>query len=131
MLDLYQRIAKIAQKSFDDLATHIDFLGGTAANPDKVRILIIDGSFLDIWLSEEGDYSFHWERRRQTGEIFRWDNAPHHPQIKTFPDHFHKYNEKNVVSSKLSSNYDLAVQEVFEFIRKYIEKKSDTNLPEE
>ncbi len=128
MLDLYQRIADIAKKSFNDLVTRADFLGGTAANPDKVRISIIDGSFLDIWLSEEGDYSYHWERRRQSGEIFRWDNAPHHPQIKTYPDHFHKYNEQNVISSKLSSNCDVATRKVLEFIRKYIRKTSDANL---
>ena len=122
MLDLYQRIADIAKKSFNDLVARADFLGGTTASPDKVRISIIDGSFLDIWLSEEGDYSYHWERRRQSGEIFRWDNAPHHPQIKTYPDHFHKYNEQNVFSSKLSSNCDFAIREVLEFIRKYIRK---------
>ncbi|MBC8181789.1 hypothetical protein H8E88_11780 [candidate division KSB1 bacterium] len=122
MLDLYQRIADIAQKSFNDVVNSADFLGGTPANPDKVRILIKDGSFLDIWLSEEGDYSYHWERRRQSGEIFRWDNAPHHPQINTYPDHFHKYTERNVVSSKLSSNFDLAVPEVLEFIREYLSK---------
>lgn len=33
-------------------------------------------------------YSFHW----QTGDgvlIRRWDNAPHHPEIPSFPNHVH------------------------------------------
>lgn len=32
-------------------------------------------------------YSFHWQQ--QDGKLLkRWDNAPHHPEITTFPDHF-------------------------------------------
>jgi hypothetical protein len=35
------------------------------------------------------DYSHHWQdRERKT--ILRWDNAPHHPEIKTFPHHLHE-----------------------------------------
>jgi len=35
------------------------------------------------------DYKFHYQ---DAGEnlIFRYDNAPHHPHIPTFPDHKHE-----------------------------------------
>ena len=33
-------------------------------------------------------YSFHWQAT--DGElIIRWDNAPHHPELSTHPDHKH------------------------------------------
>jgi hypothetical protein len=33
-------------------------------------------------------YSFHWQKK--SGEmISRWDNAPHHTHISTFPHHRH------------------------------------------
>lgn len=42
-------------------------------------------------------YSFHW----QTAEgllVRRWDNAPHHREIATFPDHLHEGSEQNVLA---------------------------------
>jgi hypothetical protein len=35
------------------------------------------------------DYSYHWQDREKK-TILRWDNAPHHPEIKTFPHHLHE-----------------------------------------
>jgi hypothetical protein len=34
------------------------------------------------------DYSYHWLNREKK-LIARWDNAPHHSEIKTFPHHVH------------------------------------------
>jgi hypothetical protein len=34
------------------------------------------------------DYSYHWQDKDKK-LIKRWDNAPHHPKIKTFPHHLH------------------------------------------
>lgn len=40
-------------------------------------------------------YSFHWQDK--SGKLIkRWDNAPHHPEIETFPHHLHLNDEKNV-----------------------------------
>ena len=41
-------------------------------------------------------YSFHW----QDGDgqlIQRWDNAAHHPEIKTHPDHVHVGKDNSVL----------------------------------
>lgn len=35
------------------------------------------------------DYSYHWQNKEKT-LITRWDNAPHHPEIETFPHHVHE-----------------------------------------
>ncbi len=34
------------------------------------------------------DYSYHWQDKEKI-LIIRWDNAPHHPEIGTFPHHVH------------------------------------------
>ena len=35
------------------------------------------------------DYSYHWQNKDKI-LITRWDSAPHHPEIKTFPHHVHE-----------------------------------------
>lgn len=40
-------------------------------------------------------YSFHWQDA--TGQLLkRWDNAAHHPELSTNPDHVHDGAEDNV-----------------------------------
>ncbi|MFQ5398712.1 MAG: DUF6516 family protein [Anaerolineae bacterium] len=117
MLAVYQTLISLAQREFNDVVTQTKFIGGTLASPNKLRLLITDGSFLDIWLSADGDYSYHWERRGQTGEIYRWDNAPHHAQVSTFPDHFHKGDEQTVIKSDLSPTPEMALRKILEFVR--------------
>ena len=34
------------------------------------------------------DYAYHYQRADGT-LVFRYDNAPHHPEVSTFPDHIH------------------------------------------
>ena len=33
-------------------------------------------------------YSYHWQDKNKN-MIIRWDNSPHHKQLKTFPHHKH------------------------------------------
>ncbi|MBS1249809.1 MAG: hypothetical protein MAG431_01393 [Chloroflexi bacterium] len=117
---LYQQLAKLALETFGDILTSVDFIGGTFSDPNKIRLWLIEGSFLDIWLSDDGDYAYHWERRGQTGEIFRWDNAPHYPNTKTYLDHFHKGTEGTVVESYLGQFPEHNLKQVLEFVRKHL-----------
>jgi hypothetical protein len=45
----------------------------------KLRILLIDESYLDSWWSEvqAGRFVHHWNRQNVDGSIYRHDNAPH------------------------------------------------------
>lgn len=117
MLSLYQSQARLAYNDFSDVVKGVSYVGGTAASPNKLRLALIDGSYLDIWLSSDGDYAYHWERRRQTGQIYRWDNAPHYRAIGTFPAHFHDGEESLVTESYLPSNPMNALREVLEYVR--------------
>jgi hypothetical protein len=59
------------------------------------RLIFYDGSFLEIeevlCLSdrrmEKVRYSYHYQKGNCL--IFRYDNAPHHPELPTFPHHKH------------------------------------------
>jgi hypothetical protein len=61
-------------------------------------ILFIDGSHLsfkevkDVGFQNKFKYSYHYMGSDNI-IIFRFDNAYHHPEIKTFPHHKHLLNE--------------------------------------
>lgn len=88
---------------------------------NALRILLIDGSFVDVWYSLKlsDRYSYHWERRAIDGTIYRHDNAPHKrwQSVSTFPRHFHDGDETNVVESHLGDDPGVALREFLTFIR--------------
>ena len=50
-----------------------------------------DGSifhFKEVLLGEKSQYRFHY-MDESNNLIFRWDSAPHHKELKTFPYHVH------------------------------------------
>ncbi len=120
MLVTYQALARLALDEFKDIVTGTTFVGGTPASPNKLRLRFADGSFLDVWLSADRDYAYHWEQRRQRGRLYRWDNAPHHPRVSTFPDHFHDGDESTIIESHLSPTPEAALRQVLEFVRRQL-----------
>jgi len=57
----------------------------------KIQIFFTDESILfakEYFDLEERNYSFHWQKN-DNSLIKRWDNAPHHKNIATFPHHKH------------------------------------------
>ena len=75
----------------------------------KGMIIFIDGSslhFLEYVLEEDNrllrvSYRFHYTKQ-DNSLIFRYDNAPHHPELSTFPHHKHLSGNKVVSSSEKS-----------------------------
>jgi hypothetical protein len=69
----------------------------------RYRITLKDHSFLEMFEFFEIQsgqvkiikYSFHWQK--YDGQLIkRWDNAAHHPEIETYPDHLHDAAEDSV-----------------------------------
>lgn len=61
----------------------VGFIGG--------RIQFKDGSvfhFKEVLLGENRHYRFHY-MDEENNLISRWDSAPHHRELKTFPYHVH------------------------------------------
>jgi Family of unknown function (DUF6516) len=71
----------------------------------RYRITLADGGFVEMTervvevhgMLEMTKYRHHWQAGN--GALLkRWDNAPHHPAIDTFPHHLHDGAEDRVVS---------------------------------
>ncbi len=57
----------------------LEIVQSTAIIENKLRVTLIDGSYIDFWWSEElsGRFAYHWERIRIDGTVYRHDNIPH------------------------------------------------------
>ena len=122
---MYDVLASIAKTEFGDIVTGWEFVYRKAATPLKLRLTIRDGTFVDIWLSPDTErYSYHWEQRAARGLIHQHDNAPDHPEVFTFPKHFHDGQEDNVRVSSIPDDAELAVREFLSFVRSSLERSS-------
>ena len=80
----------------------------------RYKIYFSDGSLLEMTerLVEEKDelivtkYRFHWQDKE--GKLIkRWDNAPHHPEIDTFPHHLHEGIDDKVLPYSMISGLEV------------------------
>lgn len=89
----------------------LDFKGGEGFYYIKIRATLIDGSELHIRefsSSEDFLYSYHWQDKNGSIRI-RWDNAPHHPGIRTYPHHKH--------APELEESDEISLEDVLKEIR--------------
>lgn len=117
---IYNELRQIALDEFQDVVLLAEILELPSGDPRKVRLDIVDGSLLDIFLSISGRYSYHWERRLAGKDrIYRHDNAPHlrWRAVSTFPKHFHDGSEDNVTDSFLNESHPAALRQVLTFVR--------------
>ena len=85
---------------------------------DKVRLVFIDGSYMDIRYPLDTKYSFHWQRKN---EIFRVDTAPHHRELSTYPRHMHMGKEECVIGdtvTRINNTIEENVRCMLEFAHK-------------
>ena len=119
--EVYRELAEIAITDFSDIVQ------GTTVIQGKLRLLITDGSYIDVWLSEKrpGVYAYHWERRAIDGTIFRHNNLPDRgaKKLKTFPKHFHEEREDAVKESELSDLPEEALRSFLRFARERLKSK--------
>jgi hypothetical protein len=71
-LAVYKELVFIAENEFADIVVVANIIFTPTHRAQKLRISLIDGSFIDIWLTLDGRYSYHWH----SFEIYRHDNAP-------------------------------------------------------
>jgi hypothetical protein len=72
----------------------------------RVRAILADEGLLEtsIYCQHVEDdvqlagYRFHWQDK-EGNLIKRWDNAKHHPELKTFPNHVHSGDDKDAQES--------------------------------
>lgn len=117
---LYWQLKEIVEKEFSDIVETAEIIKSPAGRPRKIRFTLIDGTFVDIWYSLSGEYSFHWEQASKRSYLYRHDNAPHlkWSYVKTFPRHCHDGSHANVVESYLPQKPDEALLAFFSIVRK-------------
>lgn len=87
----------------------------------KGRLKLTDNSILEIteifvFDISKRKYSFQWMDENYDLKI-RWDNAPHHRQIITFPHHKHIEQEENIYESQ-----ETTVEEILGLIKSKINR---------
>lgn len=110
-------IARCAEEDFSDIIIEAPIIFS-----DKVRLLFVDGSFMDIKYPVDSKYSFHWQLE---DEIIRIDTAPHHRQVSTYPRHMHIGKGKNVMEdsvTEIGNTLEENVKCVLEFARSKVGK---------
>jgi hypothetical protein len=76
----------------DQRSLHIGMIEGTLRFTDESSLHFIE--FVDVKAGmERYKYAYHYQDREEN-MIFRYDMAPHHPEIPTFPHHKHTPSNK-------------------------------------
>jgi hypothetical protein len=115
---MYAVLEQIALTEFRDVVVGARHLSRRAGTTLKLRLLIRDESFVDVWFSQSSaHYAYHWEQRAQRGCLYRHDNAPDHPHITTHPKHFHNGAEETVEASHIPDVAEDALRYFLDFVR--------------
>lgn len=114
-MEKFARFARIAEIEFSDIVLSTQDLG------HKLRIYLIDGTFIDFFYStrlKTPRFAIHWERRHLDKTIYRLDNTPDQKwkQVKTFPLHFHSKEYQNVVVPPFNVSLDSLEETVRRFL---------------
>lgn len=116
----YDELANIAEDEFFDVVLYSQIVAG------KLRLHIIDGSYLDVWFSVKirGRFAYHWERRMIDGSIYRYDNRPHEKfrHMKSFPKHFHDGSDEAIREGEFGEDPKEILRDFLQIIREKIHR---------
>ena len=119
---IYKRLKSIADNEFSDIVLNSEIIFSFSGRARKLRLLLLDATFIDIWYSLEGEYSYHWEQREFRDTIYRHDNAPHAKwaSVKTFPKHCHNGTDDKVVESFIPDTPEEAIRVFVGIVREQL-----------
>jgi hypothetical protein len=97
----YRKISYTRLNEYPDIVADAQINHASSGAHAKIKIHIVDESYLGVWLSRSGKYSYNWERRHLQGQMHRHNNAPHPKwrHVQTFPKHYHKGSDDRVWES--------------------------------
>ena len=108
------QLRRITEVEFSAIVAQTDVLGA------KLRVLLTDTSYVDVWISRRlsGRFGFHWERRHLDGRIYRYDNFPdtNWSSVTTFPAHFHDGDQDTVVDAPFATTPEQGFREFMVFV---------------
>jgi len=107
----YRKLVEIICKEYSHILKSYDYLISGPNRIQKLRFTLINNAIVDIFFSPSGKYSFHYEL---DDNIYRHDNSPYHPLIKSYPKHCH--NNDMIEESYLSDDVFSAALEFLNII---------------
>ena len=114
-MSTFDQIRRIAEVEFAAIVVQTDILGA------KLRVLLTDTSYVDVWVSRKlsGRFGFHWERRHLEERIYRHDNFPdtNWADVSTFPFHFHDGDQDTVVAVPFAQTLEQGFREFMTFVQ--------------
>ena len=110
------QLCRIAEVEFAAIVLQTDVLDA------KLRVLLTDKSYVDVWVSRRlvGRFGFHWERRHLDGRIYRYDNFPDTDwsDVSTFPFHFHNGRQDTVIAAPFAPDIVQGFREFMTFVQR-------------
>lgn len=108
-------IKRIAEVEFADIVKDIHQIDY------KLRIVLINNSFVDVHLSQKlsDRFGFHWECMNEKATIYRYDNFPDKrwQTVSTYPHHFHNGSQDSVEASPFPLSPIEGFRAFMEFVR--------------
>lgn len=91
--------------------------------PDRLRLVLVDGSFLDVRYPTPMKYSFHWQAKDRSVRI---NTAEHHPDLASFPRHIHLGEEDFVPDNltQLENSPEQNLRNVLSWMKQELRRKS-------
>ncbi|MFW6225148.1 MAG: toxin-antitoxin system TumE family protein [Bacteroidota bacterium] len=99
----------LENKSFIKEFQVLDFFYTNTARYFKLKITFINKTVLfarEYVDAKERNYAYHWQDN-DNNLICRWDNAPHHEHLRTYPHHLHKNGQPLPLESKPVTLYSV------------------------
>lgn len=131
ILALYKRLREIAITEFEDIVMEAEVIVSYTGRARKLRVILIDDTFVDVWHSEDRDYAYHWEQRERRDFVYRYDNAPHKAwnKVSTFPKHCHEGTQAHVTESHLPDEPEEAIREFLRQVRRLLIQFASEDQP--
>lgn len=98
--------------SFDEVSEEECYIQGKLTLAGGYELHIAEYVFTEPEFKRQR-YRFHLQSA-DSKMIARWDNAAHHPEVKTHPDHLH-------VGEKVKANPPVDIPQVLEAVLSFIE----------
>jgi hypothetical protein len=122
ILVLYNRLREVAKTEFADIVLEASVMKSSTGRARKLRLALIDETYVDVWYSEDRSYAYHWEQASHRNFVYRHDNAPHQSwrHVPTFPKHCHEGTESNVKDSHLPDDPEEALRDFLKQVRRFM-----------
>lgn len=119
ILVLYTRLRDVAKTEYRDIVLDAKVMKSSTGRARKLRLSLIDETYVDVWYSEDRSYAYHWEQAGHRAFVYRHDNAPHKlwRTVSTFPKHCHEGTESHVRESHLPDDPEEALRDFLKQVR--------------